>query len=57
MQELFTLFELIHVFSNQVDNSSCMNKQMNNMTKWISTQMLDLLLAKVNSRPLAYQWY
>jgi hypothetical protein len=44
MQELFTLFELIHVFSNQVDNSSCIKKWMNNLTKWISTQKHDQLL-------------
>jgi hypothetical protein len=30
---------------------------MNHMTKWIFTQMHDLLLANVNSQPLAYQWY
>jgi hypothetical protein len=30
---------------------------MNNMTKWISTQVHNLLLANVNSQPLAYQWY
>jgi hypothetical protein len=34
-----------------------MEKQMNNQTKWISTQMHDLLLVKVNSQPLAYRWY
>jgi hypothetical protein len=28
-----------------VDNSSRMKKRMNNMTKWIFTQMHDLLLA------------
>jgi hypothetical protein len=48
---------LIHVFPNQVDNSSHIKKQMNNMTKWISTQMHELLLANVNSQPLAYRWY
>jgi hypothetical protein len=42
---------------NQVDNSSRMRKRMNNLTKWISTQMQDLLLANVNSQPLAYRWY
>jgi hypothetical protein len=57
MQELFTLFELIHVFSNQVDNSSCIKKWMNNLTKWISTQKHDQLLVWVNSQPLAYRWY
>jgi hypothetical protein len=56
MQELFTLSELIHVFPNQV-SSSRMKKQMNNLTKWISTQVHDLLLTKVNSQPLAYRWY
>jgi hypothetical protein len=30
---------------------------MNNLTKWISTQMYDLLLANANSQPLAYRWY
>ena len=29
---------------------------MNNLTKLISTQMHDLLLANVNSQPLAYRW-
>ena len=58
MQEfVHSLSYLIQVFPNQVDNSSRMKKQMNNMTKWISTQMHDLLLANVNSQPLAYQWY
>jgi hypothetical protein len=52
-----SLSYLIHVFPNQVDNSSRLKKQMNNLTKWISTQMHDLLLANVNSQPLAYQWY
>jgi hypothetical protein len=46
-----TLSYLIHVFLNQV-SSSCMKKRMNNLTKWISTQMHDLLLTNVNSRPL-----
>jgi hypothetical protein len=27
------------------------------LTKWISTQMHDPLLANVNSQPLAYRWY
>jgi hypothetical protein len=49
-----SLSYLIHVFPNQVC-SSCMKKWMNNLTKWISTQMHDLLLAKVNSRPLDCQ--
>jgi hypothetical protein len=47
---------LIHVFPNPI-RSSRMKKRMNNMTKWISTQMHDLLLANVNSQPLAYRWY
>jgi hypothetical protein len=51
-----SLSYLIHVFLDQV-NSSRMKKRMNNMTKWIFTQMHDLLLANVNSQPLAYQWY
>jgi hypothetical protein len=58
MQEfVHSLSYLIHVFPNQVDNSSRMRKRMNNMTKWISTQMHDHLLTKVNSQPLAYRWY
>jgi hypothetical protein len=52
-----SLSYLIHVFLNQVDNSSRMKKRMNNMTKWISTQIHDLLLANVNSQPLPYRWY
>jgi hypothetical protein len=57
MQEfVHSLSYLIHVFPNQV-SSSRMKKQMNNLTKWISTQMHDLLLANVNSQPLAYRWY
>jgi hypothetical protein len=52
----FTLL-LIPIFLNQVDNSSRMKKQMNNLTKWISTQMHDLFLTKRNSQPLAYRWY
>jgi hypothetical protein len=51
-----SLSYLIHVFLDQV-NSSRMKKRMNNMTKWFFTQMHDLLLANVNSQPLAYQWY
>jgi hypothetical protein len=42
---------------NQVDSSSRMKKRMNNLTKWISTQMHGQLLTRVNSRPLAYRWY
>jgi hypothetical protein len=34
-----------------------MKKQMNPMAKWISTQVHDLFLANVNSRPLSYRWY
>jgi hypothetical protein len=46
MQEfVHSLSYLIHVFPNQVDIASRMKKQMNNLTKWISTQMHDLLLA------------
>jgi hypothetical protein len=57
MQEfVHSLSYLIHVFPNQV-SSSRMKKRMNNLTKWISTQMHDLLLANVNSQPLAYRWY
>jgi hypothetical protein len=53
MQEfVHSLSYLIHVFPNQVDNSSRLKKRMNNLTKWISTQMHDLLLANVNSQPL-----
>jgi hypothetical protein len=51
-----SLSYLIHVFLDQV-GSSRMKKWMNNMTKWISTQMHDLFLANVNSQPLAYRWY
>jgi hypothetical protein len=36
---------LIHVFPNRV-SSSRMKKQMNHMTKWISTQMHDLFSSK-----------
>jgi hypothetical protein len=51
MQELVhSLPYLIHVFPNQV-SSSRLKKWMNNLTKWISTQMHDLLLANVNSQP------
>jgi hypothetical protein len=57
MQEfVHSLSYLIHVLPNQVI-SSHMKKRMNNMTKWISTQVHNLLLANVNSEPLAYQWY
>jgi len=57
MQEfVHSLSYLILVFPNQV-SSSRMKKQMNNLTKWIFTQMHDLLLANVNSQPLAYRWY
>jgi hypothetical protein len=49
MQEFVHLLSyLIHVFPNQV-SSSRMNKRMNNMTKWIFTQIHDHLLAKVKS--------
>ena len=50
MQEFaHSLSYLIHVFPNQV-GSSCMKKRMNNMTKWISTQIHDLLLTN-SSQP------
>jgi hypothetical protein len=53
MQELVhSPFHIIHVFSNQMDNSSCMKKRMNDLNKWIFTQMNDLLLANENSQPL-----
>jgi hypothetical protein len=53
MQEfVHSLSYLVHVFPNQVDNSSRLKKRMNNLTKWIFTQMHDLLLANVNSQPL-----
>jgi hypothetical protein len=56
MQEFVrSLSYLIHVFLNQV-SSSRMQKRMNNLTKWVSTQMHDLLLANVNSQPLACRW-
>jgi hypothetical protein len=46
MQEfVHSLSYLINVFPNQV-GSSCMKKRMNNMTKWISTQLHNLLLTK-----------
>jgi hypothetical protein len=48
---------LIPIFPNQVDNSSRMKKWINNLTKWISTQMHDQLLIRVNSQPLAYRRY
>jgi hypothetical protein len=58
MQEfVHSLSYLIHVSPNQVDNASRMKERMNNMTKWISTQVHDLLLTQVNSRPLTYRWY
>jgi hypothetical protein len=37
---------VIQVFTNQVDNSSRMRKRMNNLTKWTSIQMHDLLLTE-----------
>jgi hypothetical protein len=40
-----SLSYLIHVFLDQV-NSSCMKKRVNDLTKWISTQVHDLLVAK-----------
>jgi hypothetical protein len=57
MQEFVHLLSyLIHVFPNQV-SSSHMKKWTNNLTKWISTQVHDLLLENVKSQPLAYRWY
>jgi hypothetical protein len=57
MQEfVHSLSYLICAFPNQL-GSSGMEKRMNNMTKWISTQVYDLLLSEVNSQPLAYRWY
>jgi hypothetical protein len=46
---------LIHVFPNQV-SSSRMKKRMNNMTKWISTQVHDLLVTRMNPQPLDCRW-
>jgi hypothetical protein len=52
MQEFVHLLcYLIHVFPNQV-SSSRLKKRMNNMMKWISTQMHDQLLTNVNSQLL-----
>jgi hypothetical protein len=45
-----SLSYLIHVFLNQV-SSSRMKKRMNNLTKWISPQIHDQLLTRVNSSP------
>jgi hypothetical protein len=57
MQEfVHSLPYLIHIFPNQVC-SSCMKKRVNNLTKWISTQLHAQLLMWVNSRPLAYRWH
>jgi hypothetical protein len=43
MQEfVHSLSYSIHVFPNQVDNSSRMKKRVNDLTKWTSTQMHDL---------------
>jgi hypothetical protein len=55
-RSLFIRSPIFHVFPNLV-RSSRMKKRMNHLTKWIFTQMLDLLLANVNSQPLAYRWY
>jgi hypothetical protein len=58
MQEfVHSLSYLIQVFPNQVDNSSHMKKRVNNLTKWTSIQIHDLLLTGVNSRPLDCRWY
>jgi hypothetical protein len=49
MQEfVHSLSDLIHIFLNQV-SSSRMEKRMNNLTEWISTQVHDHLVTKVNS--------
>jgi hypothetical protein len=57
MQEfVHSLSYLIYVFPNQV-SSSRLKKRMNHMTTWISTQVHNLLLIKVNSQPLSYRWY
>jgi hypothetical protein len=46
MQEFVHSFSyLIHVFPNRVNNSFCLKQRMNNMTKWIFTQVQDQLLA------------
>jgi hypothetical protein len=50
-RSLFIHSPIFHVFPNLV-RSSRMKKRMNNLTKWIFTQMHDLLLANVNSQPL-----
>jgi hypothetical protein len=43
MQEFaHSLSYSIHVFPNQVDNSSRMKKRVNDLTKWTSTQMHEL---------------
>jgi hypothetical protein len=55
MQELvYSLPYLIHVFPNQVSSSHMKetDEQPDQMT-----QIHDLLLANVNSQPLAYRWY
>jgi hypothetical protein len=57
MQEfVHSLSYLIHVFRTKTVHLAW-KKRMNNLTKWISTQMYDLLLANANSQPLAYRWY
>ena len=57
MQEfVHSLFYLIHVFPNLV-HSSRTKKRVNNLTKWTSIQIHDLLLTRVNSRPLDCRWY
>jgi hypothetical protein len=57
MQEfVHSLSYLIHAFPKQA-SSSRMKKRMNHLTKWISTQMHDQLLIRVNSRPLDCLWY
>jgi hypothetical protein len=47
MQEfVHSLSYLLHVFPNQVDDSSRMRKRMNNLTKKIFTHIHNLLLTK-----------
>jgi hypothetical protein len=50
-RSLFIRSPIFHVFPNLV-RSSRMKKRMNHLTKWIFTQMYDLLLANVNSQLL-----
>ena len=43
---IHSLIQSIYSQTKSVDNSSRMKKRMNNMTKWISTQLHNLLLTK-----------